>query len=305
VTCLDMLLFAYRFNPHADPAELFRSTRLTRFVESQVAAAPAAGGRMMTVGWAMRPETQMPYGLASIEGYDAMELAPYRRLLERAKVAEIHDTGMIPDDARPLLDLIGLRYLVTPPDVMVAGPEIALGYDGPDGRVFINHRARPRLSFVPRAAMARADPLETIVSAAFHPDREILIEGDGSEGSRPEDSSSPSVPRIDVHRDKPGDLDLTLSGHHGGYLAFTEAHDEGWRAFVNGEPADVLRANYCFMAVALPEGSSRVRLVYAPLSFRAGAVISVLSLPACALVALLLRRSRLNSGCPPDSLPRP
>ena len=92
---------------HADPGALYPATPLTDFLRQDAAADMTRGGRMMTVGWVMRPETQMIYRLSSIEGYDAMELSRYRRLLDRASVSSIHETGAIPPSSRPLLDLAG------------------------------------------------------------------------------------------------------------------------------------------------------------------------------------------------------
>ncbi len=183
LTCVDMFQFAYRFNPHADPKALYPPTAITDFLRAGAAADPVRGGRLMTVGWTMRPETHLIYGLSSIEGYDAIEFGRYRRLLDLAQVDLIHRTGEIPVGSRPLLDLVGLRYVVTPPGATVSGEGMALVYDGPDGRVFLNERARPRISFVPRAV--RADgaegedaALRILASGGVDPAREVLLDTD-------------------------------------------------------------------------------------------------------------------------------
>ncbi|HEY3174162.1 MAG TPA: YfhO family protein [Candidatus Polarisedimenticolia bacterium] len=293
ITCVDLFLFAYRFNPHANPADLFPSTSLTDALRRDVAADPARGGRLMTVGWTMRPETQMVYGLSSIEGYDAMELARYRRLLDRAQVASIHETGLIPAGSRPLLDLMGTRYIVTPPGGVVSGPEMSLMYDGPDGRVFVNAGARPRLTFVTRAeALSGNETLEALAGSRSDPWNRVLIEDDATLG-RPDrvDEADGPRPTITLDLNLPGSLTATVRGQTGpGYLVVADAWHGGWRAEVNGRPATVLRADYCFMAVSVPAGEARVVLEYRPGAFTAGVWVSALAL----LGTLIAGLSRLG-----------
>ncbi len=51
----------------------------------------------------------------------------------------------------------------------------------------------------------------------------------------------------------------------------------GWQAAIDGEPAPILRAYGALSAVILPEGARRVELVYQPLSFTVGALLSLLA----------------------------
>ena len=52
----------------------------------------------------------------------------------------------------------------------------------------------------------------------------------------------------------------------------------GWSAIVDGRETPLLRVNYAFTGVRVPEGAREIRLLYRPMSFRAGAVISLISL---------------------------
>ncbi len=49
----------------------------------------------------------------------------------------------------------------------------------------------------------------------------------------------------------------------------------GWTAYVDGERQEVVRANYTFRAVYVPQGSHSVRMVYAPVPWRVGAAITL------------------------------
>ena len=54
-----------------------------------------------------------------------------------------------------------------------------------------------------------------------------------------------------------------------------------WRATVNGQPTEILRANHAFQAVPVPAGRSVVRLDYVDRSFQLGLALSALGLISC------------------------
>jgi uncharacterized membrane protein YfhO len=58
----------------------------------------------------------------------------------------------------------------------------------------------------------------------------------------------------------------------------SEVYYPGWRASLDGQETEVLRANYAFRALYLPAGDHQVRLVFAPLSWRVGLVLSLASM---------------------------
>lgn len=62
------------------------------------------------------------------------------------------------------------------------------------------------------------------------------------------------------------------------YLSIAEFYYPGWRAWVDGEEVKVIRANYAFQAIALPEpGPHRIVLKFLPVEFRIGLWASITS----------------------------
>ena len=72
-------------------------------------------------------------------------------------------------------------------------------------------------------------------------------------------------------------------------LVLNDTNYPGWRAYLNGQPADMLTANFLFRGVLLPPGKSTVEFKYQPWSFRIGGGVSFAAL---ALLALLVMRDR-------------
>jgi len=290
LACVDMFLFAAGYNPHATPEALFPRTKLTDFLRQDAAADMVRGGRVMTIGWSMRPETQLPYWLSSIEGYDAMEFADYRHLADRARLGYVHETGEIPAESRPLIDLLGTRYIVTPPGGVVSGEGMRAAYDGDDGRVFINESARPRISFVTRAARAGADRETMLLELAKGQVdlAAVVLLDDQAPADDADAADTADRPALQLDRATPGALSISVQNHaSGGWLVVGDAWAPGWEATVNEQPVPVLRANYLFMAVPVPARHADVMLSYRPLSFRLGVWISLLSLLFAILVGLM------------------
>jgi uncharacterized membrane protein YfhO len=76
-----------------------------------------------------------------------------------------------------------------------------------------------------------------------------------------------------------------------GYLVLADTWYPGWRAAVDGEPVEILRANYAFRAVRLEAGEHTVEMVYRPTSVLVGGALSLVAL-AVIFVGLLLARKR-------------
>jgi len=61
-------------------------------------------------------------------------------------------------------------------------------------------------------------------------------------------------------------------------LVLSQTYYHPWRAYVDGQPTRLWRADYAFQALEVPAGKHRVVLRYEDRSFRAGAIISLLTL---------------------------
>jgi hypothetical protein len=70
------------------------------------------------------------------------------------------------------------------------------------------------------------------------------------------------------------------------YLVLNDAYYPGWQAWLDGKPVSIRRADYLMRAIQVPAGTHRLVFTYAPVSYLAGLVISVLS--ALIIAAALL-----------------
>jgi hypothetical protein len=95
------------------------------------------------------------------------------------------------------------------------------------------------------------------------------------------DQRSPKVncadqitPEIRINTSSASKVKFEIFSENPGYLVIADVWYPGWRAFVDGDPTPVLRANYLFRAIAIPDGAHEVMVVYQPKWFYSGAAIS-------------------------------
>jgi hypothetical protein len=218
---------------------------------------------------------------------------------------------------KPLLDLLGVRYLVAPADWplaldgwrKVAVDDHPIGYDFiaggvhdlPPYVVYENPQALPRAFVVPHAvplperpqvlaALKATDFRDTVLLEGFEP----RVEGSGPDGTN-------RVAAITAYL--PNRVEVEVDGDAPGYLVLTDAWYPGWTCTVDGVPAPVYRADFLFRAVAVASGPHRVVFAFEPASYRWGRGISGLALVVLAVIAsgAVVARFR-RVGCQPPSL---
>ncbi len=89
--------------------------------------------------------------------------------------------------------------------------------------------------------------------------------------------------------------DATVS--HRSMLVLTDIHYPGWQVSVDGRPAPIDRVDYVLRGVLLSSGTHRIVFTYAPASFRAGWIISLVTLLGLLVTLIIgLRRHALRRG---------
>ena len=64
-------------------------------------------------------------------------------------------------------------------------------------------------------------------------------------------------------------------------VVISQSFYHNWRAYIDGRPTPLLRANYAFQALEVPGGRHRVTLAYEDSAFYAGAGISGTTAAVC------------------------
>jgi hypothetical protein len=125
-----------------------------------------------------------------------------------------------------------------------------------------------------------ADAAALLVDPAFDVRREIVLPSGPAATPGPGFTGEARI--VEWRADRVA-VDARLSAP--GYVVLVDGYDPSWRATVDGRPAEVLRANLAFRAVAAPAGDHRVVFRYRPVVAMTGLAVSVLAVLACAAMA--------------------
>jgi hypothetical protein len=107
--------------------------------------------------------------------------------------------------------------------------------------------------------------------------------------------SNQTAARVVSSRMSTRELQAQVESSESSVVVVSQTYYHWWRAYVDGSPAPLLRANFAFQAVPVPAGKHLIRLAYEDRGFRAGAAISVVALLTCLGVWAYSRRKGVFS----------
>ncbi|MEO6597497.1 MAG: hypothetical protein ABIP94_22360, partial [Planctomycetota bacterium] len=310
--------------------------------ERAAEAAPTGGFTIVRASVEPSTPAQLPPGQLMVEGvrdlhfythYDARSLAPLRTLLgptwgERA-AAKGYLTLSLPDALptpaeqkaaaapgaaplpkytcesvleHPLLDLLGVRYVLTtrtqpkekrPEELEHAGARVGPELRGPGGEFLVYERPHPlpRAFAVPELRVLPNDAavVTALVDPSLAPDRVAYACADDNIPAAP--SPAANQPRsVRFLQDHPSVVELDIGAGTSPWLVLTDTFLPGWTAAVNDMATTIVRANHSQRAVRLPPQACRVRFVYSSPGLAAGTVLASLAAVVLLALALLARR---------------
>jgi hypothetical protein len=115
------------------------------------------------------------------------------------------------------------------------------------------------------AALGSFDPLQT-----------AIVNEAESDGLKDYAFSKSGDARIQLTTFEPNHLVYSTHNSQDGLAVFSEIYyDQGWDAFIDGEPAEIQRVNYVLRAIKIPAGDHEVEMRFEPASFQTGMNISL------------------------------
>ncbi|MEA2339488.1 MAG: hypothetical protein QOE82_3495 [Thermoanaerobaculia bacterium] len=222
--------------------------------------------RVAAIGPALFPNTATMYGLEDARVMTAMSLWPFYETFPAWCRRGAYGFNQIDDLTRPMLSMLNIRFAVVP-----KGDDIPSGWRSVnidhDSRLIENEHVLPR-AFVPRSV--RIGVTNDVEDMAVADDFSALAWLDVP-GTAHDAPNGPGT--IAIHPRKLG-FKLDASMEHDGYVVISEAAWKGWRAYVDGHPTEIVRANHAFLGIFVPAGQHSIRLTYMPQSFVIGRAVT-------------------------------
>ena len=170
----------------------------------------------------------------------------------------MHQTNYL---ASPMLDFLGVAHVNTPGDVFEW-----------------THRpsALPLATAGQQPVFAGANAtLDALLAPSFDSRRTVFLPPDASPSVR---IRRPTEARILAQSWTAQKIEFQIAAKEDSLLVLAQTFDRSWRARVDGQSAELLRANHAFQAIVVPAGTHAVTFRYESRALRTGLIISMLAL---------------------------
>ncbi|OGY47412.1 MAG: hypothetical protein A3J65_00065 [Candidatus Buchananbacteria bacterium RIFCSPHIGHO2_02_FULL_45_11b] len=149
----------------------------------------------------------------------------------------------------------------------------------PPLKIYQNKLVLPQIFavFETLAAASQENALTLLFDQNFDPSKQIIL-AEKNAGSINQAGEPVPASTISIKEKKSGEISLTADFSQIGYLFFSQNYDPGWQAKIDGQKAEIWRANYAYMAILAPAGKHEVIFYYQPLAYIIGKWISIFSL---------------------------
>ena len=217
------------------------------------------------------PNASLTHRLENTLGYNPVRLALYSQATGAEDHVGLPDqrqfSPLFPSYRSTLANLLGLRFIATGVpieqiDAKLEPGELPLLARTSDGYIYENVDAFPRVLF---ATEAKGADFTRMLADGVWPQADlrttVLLERPptaGSGGRRPGN--------VRIARYGNAEVTLETDSPDGGWVVLNDLWHPWWFAEVDGKPAEALRANVLFRAVAVPPGRHTVRFQFRPIA---------------------------------------
>jgi hypothetical protein len=277
ISVVDIGSFAFplvrtvNLDPHPDQVHLIRQLKL----DGDIYRAVANNG-------CFPKNAGLWHRFQDIQGYDPLILRSYVQYVNRSqhlppdnKVVNMH---YVRNTDNSLMDMLNLKYQI----------------DCSSKRIIKRDTYVPRAYIVHQAVVKDDEEvLNYMMGRDFDPLKKVVFakQINMPKTEMPETRRNPKEGcRILSYTCDEIVIDAKLNAP--GFLVMSEINYPGWHAFVNGRKATLLTCNYLFRGMPLQAGRYTVRLVFNPLTFDIGCIVSVTSLVAVIIGLLVFSRKR-------------
>lgn len=259
--------------------------------------------------WYFAPEAQdllinarpMMLSLYDVQGYNPVQLSSYAQLLDvlNGMQQNYHDAQILPPGLdSPLIDLLGIRYIVIPlhvppgrPDLLRLSQLYPTVFSNDSIRVLENPSALPRAWIVHEVQeMDKVDQASAIAAGAIDPTTTALLDTNAlPEPAAPVSGVEETVTITTYQSDE---VHLTATASASGLVIVSDVYARGWSATVNGKSVPLYDADGGLRAIPVDAGISEIVMTYDPGSLRYGFLLSIATMAGIAIMLVIFRRRR-------------
>jgi hypothetical protein len=223
----------------------------------------------------------------SLGGYHAAKLKNYQDIIDVMFAS--FNSGVVPVN---ILDMLNTKYILS--SYQLFGDNSVFPLVFKDGGTFVyeNPGALPRAALFESYQIVERERIpDLLLSRDFDPRAEIILEREP--GIVPGSTAGSSVEITDYRLNS---IELEAHIENPCLLLLSEMDYPSWHATVDGEPVEILRADYCLRAIPLDPGSRRIEFAFKSGMLRMSLVISIVTFVIVLAVPIMFGRAAGEKG---------
>lgn len=241
------------------------------------------------------------FGIYSPEGYGILRVKRYAQLVAASADGKIPNSyeradAIFPnkenDYRKRAFDLLGVKYFLDKNDLenkdwnpepdRFPADNIKLIWQQGKFKIYERKDALPRYFQTTHYSVLKDEEIIPKIYDRNFDLKTVLLEKEPN--IQIENINQFAIPKLESY--EPNSLKFKTDTSYSSLLFLSDAYENGWKSYIDGQEAPILRADYAFRSVAVPKGSHEVVFKYQPKSFIWGSIISLISL---ALVIIFVK----------------
>jgi len=244
----------------------------------------------------LAPNTNLLYGIASVEGYDPLFPDQYSVFFKNFQTNYEPDPAMVlagPEGSfdRRIADFLNVKYLIASKKNKLRAP-FRLIFEDEDAKIYFNAFYLPRGFLVHNYQVFKEKQqiLSFLKSSDMKFDQMVVLEERaGFEPSKGNTNVKNQDVKFEKYTSQAVEVLVTTSRHE--LFVLSDNYFPGWKAFVDNIPHKIYKANYAFRAVEVEPGTHQIRFIYEPASLKLGLLTSLVFVFLGFIVLIIQQRS--------------
>ena len=254
----DLFRFGWKFTPFSPEEWIFPKTRLLSLISNQ-----AGEFRIMSLDRRiMPPNFSLPYKLNDVSGYDPLYLKNYGQLISSW---ESNKATYIPASFNRILtpqnyssfiaDFIGVKYILSL-EPLKSEKLVLLGREG-ETYLYENKLVYPRAYFTEKVTTSENDSeaLAMIFKLGDELKNTAVVSEDLGLVERKIDLNE----SVEIVEYSENSVIINTNSAIRRLLVLTDSYYPTWKVIIDGKPGKIIKTNYFFRGVVIPEGQHSVK----------------------------------------------
>jgi hypothetical protein len=273
---VDLYWVTTQFNPTFDSARVFPATLITERIKSlppgRVLVAPSdldTNRRVATGAEESKiiapPNTLLPYRIPAIAGKNQQFPRWYRDYASLIEPQPYLSHVVFDETDSRFFDLLNVRYILTgESNPSPGGGELILKAEG--ASLYEMKSALPRAFLVGDVIEVRdqSEALDSLKGPGFNPRSAVVVETGREARQRVGEGNGSAI----IIEDKRNRVVIDCETQDEAMLVLSDNYYPGWKAYVDGNEAEVSKANCTMRAVRVQPGRHMVSFEFAPATLR-------------------------------------